>query len=43
MEVPPIILIDAVGLTPRLLKLAPRLGELARAGWSCPLEELYQP
>ena len=40
MEVRPIILINAVGLTTRLLALAPRLGELARAGWSCPLEEV---
>ena len=40
MEVQPIILINAVGLTTRLLALAPRLGELARAGWSCPLEEV---
>jgi len=39
MEVQPIVLINAVGLTPRLLALAPRFGELARAGWSCPLEE----
>ncbi len=40
MEVRPIILINAVGLTTRLVALAPRLGELARAGWSCPLEEV---
>ncbi len=39
MEVQPIGLINAVGLTSRLLELAPRLGELARAGWSYPLEE----
>jgi predicted AlkP superfamily pyrophosphatase or phosphodiesterase len=38
MQVAPIVLINAVGLSSRLLKLAPRLGELARSGWSCPLE-----
>ncbi len=40
MEVQPIVLINAVGLTPRLLTRAPRLGELVRAGWSCPMEEI---
>jgi predicted AlkP superfamily pyrophosphatase or phosphodiesterase len=40
MEVQPIVLINAVGLTRRLLTLAPRLEELAQAGWSCPLEEV---
>ncbi len=40
MEVPPILVVNAVGLTHRLLALAPRLGALARAGWSCPLEEV---
>ena len=40
MEVQQIVLINAVGMTSRLLSLAPRLGELARAGWSRPLEEV---
>src|SRR5271166_718629 len=40
MEVQPIVLINAVGLTPRLLARAPGLGELVRAGWSCPMEEI---
>ena len=36
---PPLLLINAVGLTPRLLPLAPRLQALARAGWSRPLRD----
>src|SRR5262249_27808343 len=36
----PIVLINAVGLTPRLLPLAPRLHALARAGWCVPLREV---
>lgn len=36
----PVILINAVGLTPRLLELAPRLGEVARAGWAVPVWEV---
>ncbi len=35
----PLILINAVGLTGRLLAMAPRLKALADAGWSRPLEE----
>jgi predicted AlkP superfamily pyrophosphatase or phosphodiesterase len=37
--VPPLILINAVGLTSRLLAHAPALGALARAGWLRPLRE----
>jgi predicted AlkP superfamily pyrophosphatase or phosphodiesterase len=37
---PPLVLINAVGLTPRLLPLAPRLNELARRGWVRPLREV---
>ena len=40
MDIQPIVLINAVGLTSRWLALAPRLRELARTGWSCPLEEI---
>jgi predicted AlkP superfamily pyrophosphatase or phosphodiesterase len=36
----PLVLINAVGLTPRLLPLAPRLNALAKAGWSAPLREV---
>jgi predicted AlkP superfamily pyrophosphatase or phosphodiesterase len=35
-----LVLINAVGLTPRLLPFAPRLGELARRGWARPLREV---
>ncbi len=35
-----LVLINAVGLTPRLLPLAPRLHALARAGWVRPLQEV---
>ena len=34
----PIIVINAVGLTPRLLPLAPRLSALAQSGWMTPLD-----
>jgi predicted AlkP superfamily pyrophosphatase or phosphodiesterase len=37
---PPLLLINAVGLTPRLLAHAPRLGKLAEAGWLRPLREV---
>ncbi|MDX2039207.1 MAG: alkaline phosphatase family protein [Isosphaeraceae bacterium] len=36
----PLILINAVGLTPRLLAHAPRLKAIADAGWSRPLREV---
>jgi len=36
----PILLINAVGLTPRLLPLAPRLAAIAAKGWSVPLGEV---
>ncbi|WZO99538.1 alkaline phosphatase family protein [Isosphaeraceae bacterium EP7] len=36
----PMIVINAVGLTPRLLPLAPRLNALATAGWLRPLREV---
>jgi predicted AlkP superfamily pyrophosphatase or phosphodiesterase len=36
----PLLLINAVGLTPRLLPLAPRLNALADAGWVAPLREV---
>jgi hypothetical protein len=39
-EIRPLVLIDAVGLTGRLLPLAPRLSALAEAGWSRPLREV---
>src|SRR4051812_44033224 len=35
----PLVLINAVGLTPRLLPQAPRLAALAVAGWVRPLRE----
>jgi predicted AlkP superfamily pyrophosphatase or phosphodiesterase len=37
---PPLLLLNAVGLTPRLLAHAPRLGKLAEAGWLRPLREV---
>ncbi|MGE3822351.1 MAG: alkaline phosphatase family protein [Isosphaeraceae bacterium] len=37
---PPLVLINAVGLTPRLLAHAPRLATLAQAGWSRSLIEV---
>jgi predicted AlkP superfamily pyrophosphatase or phosphodiesterase len=36
---PPLVLVNAVGLTPRLLPLAPRLHALAKSGWVLPLRE----
>ncbi len=35
-----LVLINAVGLTPRLLPHAPRLSALARSGWQCRLREV---
>src|SRR5438874_11230451 len=35
-----LVLLDAVGLTPRLLAHAPRLRALAEAGWVRPLREV---
>jgi len=40
MPAAPIILINAVGLTPRLLPLAPRQAKLAANGWMRPLREV---
>src|SRR5262245_523351 len=37
---PPLVLVNAVGLTPRLLPHAPRLGKLAQAGWVRRLREV---
>src|SRR5260221_14098842 len=37
---PPLVLINAVGLTPRLLPHAPRLAKLAASGWVRPLREV---
>jgi len=36
----PLILLNAVGLTPRLLAHAPRLAKLAATGWAVPLTEI---
>ena len=36
----PIILLNCVGLTPRLLAQAPRLAQLAAQGWSLPMREV---
>jgi predicted AlkP superfamily pyrophosphatase or phosphodiesterase len=36
---PPLVLINAVGLTPRLLPLAPRLSAVAATGWVASLRE----
>lgn len=36
----PLVLINAVGLTPRLLPGAARLNQLAKAGWTRPLREV---
>ncbi len=35
-----VVLINAVGLTPRLLPLAPRLQALAQSGWHVPLQDV---
>lgn len=37
---PPLLLLNTVGLTPRLLSLAPRLQALADTGWMRPLREV---
>jgi len=37
---PPVVLINAVGLTPRLLAHAPRLRAVAEQGWSAPMAEV---
>ena len=37
---PPIVLVNAVGLTPKLLAHAPRLKAVAAAGWSVALDEV---
>ena len=37
---PPLVLLNAVGLTPRLLPLAPRLAALANSGWQVALKEV---
>ncbi|GAC1333780.1 MAG: alkaline phosphatase family protein [Isosphaeraceae bacterium] len=37
---PPLVLINAVGLTGRLLAMAPRLAKLLENGWSRPLKEV---
>lgn len=39
-RVVPVVLINAVGLTPRLLAMAPRLSTIAREGWSAPMREV---
>ena len=36
----PLVLINAVGLTPKLLPYAPRLSALAKSGWMRPLREV---
>src|SRR5438309_1836200 len=36
----PLVLVNAVGLTPRLLPHAPRLEALAKTGWMRPLREV---
>ena len=40
MTPPPLVLLNAVGLTSRLLPMAPRLKALADAGWQRPLAEV---
>ena len=37
---PPLVVLNAVGLTPRLLEMAPRLKALAQTGWSRPIREV---
>src|SRR5271163_1448481 len=40
MEIQPLVLINAVGLTTKLLAFAPRLKQLAETGWHRSLEEV---
>ena len=40
MELQPLVLINAVGLTPKLLAFAPRLKQLAEQGWHRSLHEV---
>ena len=40
MSQAPVVVINAVGMTRRLLDHAPRLRALADAGWARPLEEV---
>ena len=40
MELQPLVLINAVGLTPKLLAFAPRLKQLAAKGWHRSLHEV---
>jgi predicted AlkP superfamily pyrophosphatase or phosphodiesterase len=40
MEIQPLVLINAVGLTPKLLEFAPRLKHLAAKGWHRSLHEV---
>ena len=40
MSVAPIVVLNAVGLTPRLLPHAPRLKALADSGWSANMPEV---
>jgi predicted AlkP superfamily pyrophosphatase or phosphodiesterase len=40
MELQPLVLINAVGLTSRLLALAPALSHMAKTGWVRPLQEV---
>ncbi|MBO0698749.1 MAG: alkaline phosphatase family protein [Zavarzinella sp.] len=37
---PPLVLLNSVGLTPRLLALAPRLSALAGGGWAVPMRDV---
>ncbi|MSR31688.1 MAG: alkaline phosphatase family protein [Gemmataceae bacterium] len=41
MEIEPLVLVNAVGLTGKLLSLAPRLRQLAGLGWTRPLTEPF--
>jgi predicted AlkP superfamily pyrophosphatase or phosphodiesterase len=40
MELQPLVLINAVGLTRKLLPLAPRLRQRAERGWACSIHEV---
>lgn len=40
MKARPLVVVNAVGLTPRMLPMAPRIRELAESGWLCSLEEV---